>query len=571
MLNNAKKLLNNQFKTPVNYYIIKLKQSQIVQIRREKMKRKIALYALLVVALCVIFAIGISATTTNEFGTLETIPNIDLTDMNTDATSRIVLVDANGVYHTYPAQYVVSSNTKFYYNFKPINDALGTSYNKHSIIRIEVPDNILIATNCGDLSQTNNLVEIKFSPNSQLHTLEYGCFYANKKLEKLNIPPMVTTIGTLIINNSTLKELVFMDGFSATLPKDSFKGASGVEKVVFSNQMTTLEDRALDSTLGEKLKEFYFGASLKNLGTNNMAWVKQSVKFYIPAQFLSEADTITMETFSWWSSSACLPTGVIFYTGSMEQMQKLVAKSTYDRVISPNATLVEWDSTKADSEYVPTSGWTIVYNYNKCKAFYNNTHEEQVLNSCQFGCARGCGLVEMLANPEHSYLKSVLYGEGTEVDYYKQITVCEACVNCKVANGESIIISPLFTNKGYSISLDGEGIAQRFGVDLNAIDKYKKNVNSTFEYGVVASAIEGAIIENKENGLEAGANTVAAKMSDTDFEYLEIKVMNLSKDYPDTKVVCCAYVFDGASVYYLSESKTTSQAFGKTYNSFIAE
>jgi hypothetical protein len=217
------------------------------------MKKKAFITIFLVLAMLAAFACVSLAATTNEFGEVETITGIDLTDMNTDTTSRVVIVDKDGGYHTYPAQYVVSNNTKFYYNFKPINDALGTSYNKHSVIRIEVPDNILIATNCGDLSQTDNLVEIKFSPSSELHTLEYGCFYANKKLEQVNIPPKVTTIGTLIINKSTLKELVFMDGFSAVLPYDSFSGASGVQRVVFSNQMTTVEDRALNSTLGESL------------------------------------------------------------------------------------------------------------------------------------------------------------------------------------------------------------------------------------------------------------------------------------------------------------------------------
>ena len=534
------------------------------------MKRKILITVMLSIALCLLFAVGVCAAATNEFGALETIPNIDLTDMNTDTTSRIVLVDANGVYHTYPAQYVVSNNTKFYYNFKPINDALGASYNKHSIIRIEVPDNILIATNCGDLSQTNNLVEIKFSPNSQLHTLEYGCFYANKKLEKLNIPPMVTTIGTLVINNSTLKELVFMDGFSATLPKDSFKGASGVEKVVFSNQMTTMEDRALDSTLGEKLKEFYFGANLKDLGTNNMAWVKQSVKFYIPAGFLDNAETITMETFSWWSSSACLPTGVIFYTGSMEQMQKLVAKSTYDRVISPKATLVEWDSTKADSEYVPTSGWTIVCNYNKCKAFYNDTHEEQVLNSCQFGCARGCGAVELLENPVHDYAKTVLYGEGTAIDYYKTITVCEACANCKTAKDNVISIDPLFVNKGYSIDLTDVGIVQGFSINLEAIESYKQNVSAGFEYGLVASLDAEAPLSVANGKVSPSSLTVVAKMPDDSFKFLEIKVVGIKAEYQDTQIVCCAYAYENGTVYYVSETVTES-AVGKTYNGLSEE
>ena len=163
---------------------------------------------------------------------------------------------------------------------------------------------------------------------------------------------------------------MFNDGFCAVLPKDSFKGATGLRKIVFSNQMTTVEDRALDSTLGEELEEFYMGASLKDLGTNNMAWVKQSVRYYVPAQFLSEVDKITMETFSWWNSSACLPSGVVFFTGTQEQVNALIAKSTYDRFFCSTAELVEWNSDIADGDYASLNSWRIVYNYGVCNAFY---------------------------------------------------------------------------------------------------------------------------------------------------------------------------------------------------------
>ena len=536
------------------------------------MRRKTLLLMLLVAAFCLLFAVGVCAATTNEFGTPEPINGIDLTNMNTDTTSRVVIVDANGEYHTYPAQYVVSNNTKFYYDFKPINDALGTSYNKHSVIRIEVPDNILIATNCGDLSQTNNLVEIKFSPSSELHTLEYGCFYANKKLEKVNIPPKVTTMGTLIINNSTLKELVFMDGFSAVLPKDSFRGASGVQRVVFSNQMTTVEDRALDSTLGESLREFRFGASLKDLGTNNMAWVKQSVKFYMPEQFLSETDTITMETFSWWDSAACLPTGVIFFCGSLEQMQELIDKSTYDRVICSSANLVEWDSSKTDDEYVPKSGWTIVYNYNKCRAFYNNEHDEKQLNGCQFGCARECGVVDLLENPNHTFLKTVLYGNSKDVNYFSTISVCTLCENCKAQDGEAIVIEPLFDDKGYSVCLDKVGIVYGFYINKDAVADYKQYVSSEFEYGLVASSTEGDLLGiDGQNKVTPNGSAVCAAIDDPAYKLLEIKVVGISEENVDTAIVCCGYVRDGDSIYYLSEGMTSALAKGKTYNGLKGE
>lgn len=534
------------------------------------MKRKILIMMVFSTVFCLLLALGVCAAGANEFGTVEKIDNIDLTDMNTDTVARVVIVDANGQYHTYPAQYVVSNNTKFYYNFKPINAALGTSYNKNSVIRIEVPDNITIATNCGDLSQTSNLVEIKFFPTSELHTLEYGCFYANKKLEKLNIPKKVTTIGTLIINNSNLKELVFDDGFSMDLPKDSFKGAIGVERVVFSNQMTTVADRALDSTLGTSLKEFYFGASLKDLGTNNMAWVKQSVKFYMPEQFLSEVDSITMETFSWWNSSACLPTGVIFFAGSEAQMQALIAKSTYDRVISSKATLVEWDSTKSDDEYVPSSGWTIVYGYNKCRAFYGNEHDEKALNACQFGCARGCGVVDLLENPQHEYELGVTYGGAATVDYYKAINVTESCKNCKHENA-NVNIDPLFSDKGYSVDLNSVGVCQSFKVNLDAIALYKQYVNADFEYGMVASIDNANPLEIVDGEVKTVGKAIATGMTETDFELLEIKVVGIPAEYESSLIVGCAYVIDGGEIYYLSQNTTAGAAVGASYAELKAQ
>ena len=197
--------------------------------------RKILLIFVFSVVCCLMLTAFVSASTTNEFGMVETIDDIDLTGMNEDTVARVVIKVGENDFRTYPARYVVSNNTKFKYNFKPINDALGTGYDKHSVIRIEVPDNITIAANCGDLSQSKELLEIKFFPTSELHTLEYGCFYSNSKLQKLNIPKKVTTIGTLIINKSHLEELVFDDGFCAVPPKDSFIGASGLKKVVFSN------------------------------------------------------------------------------------------------------------------------------------------------------------------------------------------------------------------------------------------------------------------------------------------------------------------------------------------------
>lgn len=498
------------------------------------MKRKILFFSVMAIVACCFMAMGVCAANTNEFGQIEEIPNIDLTGMNTDTVARVVVMNGENEYHTYPARYIVSESAKFKYNFKPINDALGTSYNKHSVIRIEVPDNITIATNCGDLSQTNNLLEIKFFPTSELHTLEYGCFYANKKLQKLNIPKKVTTIGTLIVNNSTLEELVFDDGFSAILPKDSFRGAGGVKKVVFSNQMTTVEDRALDSTLGEQLEEFYMGASLKDLGTNNMAWVKQSVRFYVPAEFLAEVDTITMETFSWWSSTACLPTGVIFFTGTRAQAEALIAKSTYDRVFCSTAELVEWDSNVADSEYAPQKGWRIVYNYGICNAFYGGEHVMSGVESAKV------------------------------VDFFTEIKVGDMCTRQGCGIGTvSCVIEPIFENLGFSQSENADengkySITLGYKINRDAYKTYLEYGELEFGFVVASAEAVGSIALKIENGAVVTVDEKVYMVNQELFayDYVDFKLIGVDHSKNGKEIIMSMYVFDGVQIKYLNENLT---------------
>ncbi len=495
------------------------------------MKRKFLLMLSMAAAVCCLFALSVSASTTNEFGTPEAVEGIDLTGMNTDTVARVVLVDANGEYHTYLTSYILSSNTKFKYNFAPINTALGTSYTKNSVVRIEVPDNITIAANCGDLCSSAELLEIKFFPTSELTTLEYGCFYNNVKLQKLNIPKKVTTIGTLLINHSHLEELVFDDGFCATLPKDSFKGADGLKKIVFSNQMTTVADRALDSTLGEELEEFYMGKSLMDLGTNNMAWVKQSVKYYIPAQFLSQVETITMETYSWWNSSACLPTGVIFFTGTKEQAQALIDKSTYDRFFCSTAELVEWDSNQADDSYVPTKGWKIVYNYGVCNAFYGGVHA--------------------LTGEDNASVK----------DFVSEITIGDICTREGCGKGVvSKVIAPIFECLGTAVSeyADANGsysITIGYKINNTAYNEYLEY--GTLEFGLVASASKSPLTyEGGKVAVKDGIKAIQAVGRRFAHDYVDIKLLGVGTDKNGIELTMSMYVYDGKSIAYLNEPLT---------------
>ncbi|MBQ7761680.1 MAG: leucine-rich repeat protein [Clostridia bacterium] len=514
------------------------------------MKKKLLFTLWLSTLFCLILSFSAFAADTNEFGALESIDGIDLTDMNEDTNARVVLVDSDGVtYHTYPARYVVTNATKFAYDFTRIKNANGVEYTKNSVVRIEVPDNILIAPNCGVLSQTSSLVEIKFSPDSQLTTLEYGCFYNNKKLQKLNIPKNVTTIGTLIIKNSSaLEELVFDDGFSAVLPADSFTSSTNIKIVKFSNQMTTIDKKAFHSSFtnlsvlyaGENLADFGAAAVVDAYGSDggNFSYTDGPISIYASEKLFANLETIERGRLNGWTGTR-LVKGVIFYTGTKEQAQALIDKAQSDTPIFTNATLVEHDTAIADSEYIPTSGWNIVYNYNKCSAFYGNEHTVSDEKLISF--------------------------DGEK--YLSEMTVSTGCSrNCgHIVSSETV--DSLFVCKGYSVS--GSSILQGFAINRNLIEKYEQ-IFGKINFGLVA-AVSRAELNTDTGNLISADGTVANQkvafvdMTDRSYDIFEMKINGLT-DYADTELYCCAYAIIGNNVAYLDNDKTLDNASATTLN-----
>ena len=190
------------------------------------MRKKLLLMLTMTVMLLCVFAFSVSAATTNEFGVAEKIDGIDLTDMSTDTTSRVVLTDGNGNYYTYPSQYVVTNNCAFTYDFSRIN-AKGYSYSVSSVIRIEIPTTVTsVPTDGGSNPLTRyNTIEIYFPENSTITKFSYGCFANSPKLQKINVPKSVTELNTYTFYQSTaLTEINFhKDSQITTIPAYTFR------------------------------------------------------------------------------------------------------------------------------------------------------------------------------------------------------------------------------------------------------------------------------------------------------------------------------------------------------------
>lgn len=85
----------------------------------------------------------------------------------------------------------------------------------------------------------------------------------------------------LLQYNETVEELIFADGFNASICSDAFRSARALKRVVFPDSVTAVEDRAFyDCT---NLQEVRFGSGLKTIGTKAFSGCSRLQAVSLPA------------------------------------------------------------------------------------------------------------------------------------------------------------------------------------------------------------------------------------------------------------------------------------------------
>ena len=519
------------------------------------MTKKLLLMLTMTVMLLCVFAFSVSAATTDEFGEAELIDGIDLTDMSTDTTSRVVLTDGNGNYYTYPSQYIVTKNGTFTYDFSKIN-AKGYSYSVSSVIRIEVPTTVTaVPTDGGTNPLTRyNTIEIYFPENSTITKFSYGCFANSPKLQKINVPKSVTEFNTYkFYNSKAITEINFhKDSQITTIPANTFKGCSGLLSLTIPNTVTTVADRSLDFGQNQVITELRLSANLVDFGEMHFAWNQYKDKIfriYAPETFLANETAITSPVYDKQGTFTSYPSSMysvcIYFTGDKAHLDALISKSSYDKFT--NATLVEYDPNKSDEEYGALNTWTVVYNYNSCKAFYNNEHS---------------------VSQDKLTLKYNSYTEAFS-------EVCACAKNCGL---EAVVneYAPIFTFVGYSVKEnDTTALCAGYTVNHASMAVYKKyNTNATLSYGIVASTPneDGSALLKSENGnvLAIKSTTVVANV-DTSYAGYDFVLRGFNDDNKDTALVICSYIFDGTSIMYMTDACTATVPTAITYSEVLTK
>ena len=550
------------------------------------MKKKLilafAVMAILVCALtlCVSAADKIVPSSSNEYGELttfdESIGRTDISPNKADGNvARTVLFDGTS-YYTVPTIYLTSKNSYetdilLQFSFSAINSKLGKSFDKKSVIRCELPADIVYLG--GDNQNFNgftNIIEIKlngglrFAGNST-----YKAFANCKKITELDISMMVLEYpnstyslfeycdllqtvklpnayvkadGTVIDYSTdymfngcksltTINNLYGLMSGTTRINQKMFNGCNQLENIKIWGGVSSIGSEALRGT---KIKSIVIPDTVTSLPNHVFADCKSLEKVVLPTTLTSVGnycfEKCTAFTAVWMPSSATtFNTQVFGQIGASRDVKFYFPTSTSLITFASNSNnndpLMNALNNESDSR--------LIYNAplsTKCTVFLGG----------------------------HDLSGEGVYGFSGEsyVSDFEKVTCCAR--GC----GEQItetICAPLFENKGYSAAeYEGGGMSIGFKVNKAAILAYEEITGETVNYGVFAVLAEkiGAndIFDSEGKAL---AGVIAADITDTDFDIFNLKIVGFTDKQLDIDLAMGAYVGvskDGATEYaYLQD------------------
>ncbi len=407
-----------------------------------------------------------------DFGTVTTIDGFTPpSQLYVNTTQRVLLVDEDGKYVTYPTYYVTKDSTTFDVNFNSLNSATGANYSKASIAMIEIPNGVTTISN-NTFSGTGYTV----------------CQY-------VQFPGTITTFGNNVFNtNKACRVVEFIDGTEPLAIGDgmfsgAWNGGTVAEYVKFPNNAVSIGNNTFGKTLTNKT--IIFGENLESIGTGFFGETTPRDKdtfIYMPEKFFADTSKVFANLFGnhgpYHNNHLRL---TIFYTGSQENAKKLAdaCAALQEGYVFNNATFV------SANEYVYEThkpakdlSATIVYDYGKCDAFYNGVHNTVKQNACVEACTNcGVGTIKHAdANAENVTLS---YADGF-LNVGAKKTVCSN----KGCGYDVTVDAPIiFQTNGYSIPENGRGgLAINFAVNKDALADYEAINQEKLEYGAFAVA-----------------------------------------------------------------------------------
>lgn len=223
-----------------------------------------------------------------------------------------------------------------------------------------------------------------------------------------------------------------------------------------------------------------------------------------------------------------------------------------------------------DNNYTPnSSNYLFIYDCNVCDVAFGSVHTEAADDgNCNTAVmCRICKEYECRAALEHISGERLSYTDIMKVgEYYL------GCTNPGCTVGETTVAKALFENLGYSAEIGGSGIVREFLVNEDALNDYKRLIDSDFKYGIVVALANNTPLSIGEDGkITASGSAVVANFTNSQINKLQMKIANIPAESFDTVIVNTVYAYTNNEIYYANLVGMDKTAVGKSYNDLNTE
>ncbi len=474
--------------------------------------------------------------------------------------------------------------------------------NCDNLVNVDFPDTITYLGNSGLFNGCDNLESVDWPSNcpaipggafsgctklvfeipSFITEIKSSAFQGCLSITSVVIPKSVTAIGSDCFRNcSNLTSVVFEEGCSVSdIYAHTFNGCAFSE-ITLPNTVKQMKESVFSNNAN--LRVINLGASfvdfnLQNNAASNMNCGNGLAVVYLSKNFTSAGVRRSIFGGDYKSNEhpKCVPNLVIYYEGDKAAAEAIVAAGALEQSdghivngVFANMTLVTLAEYEALEAANALSGRYMIYDYNKCDAFYGGVHAEgEVINSCQFGCGRKCGKAELLENPQHELSKITTFGE---MGYFGESCTVESCSVCATVTLNATV-GAMFVDYGYSATeaaINGVySMSQFYGINREAIEQYRA-LSPDFEFGFVVAANAdpfGAVAE----GTLASDKIFVTEEKFFQYDYASVSIGGIAGENVSKAITFCMFVKDGEKISYLDGGKTASAVAMKSYNDVLA-
>ena len=397
--------------------------------------------------------------------------------------------------------------------------AYGYTSDQSNLLYLRLPNTLTVLPS--RIGQSTPILECVMADDAPFTTINNTAFHDSRNLRSVDIPASVTIIkgsnhsnnGFAFYNCISLVDVDFSENSKlVTIDQNAFNSCKALVEITIPNTVVNLGNNAFMycSSLTTIRLGANAGKGLDDYNVQSMLYGCNSLKYV----YMSDTMVPTSGSHLFDSGASGM---VIFYTGDQTEYEALKAILTTLKNNGKfvNATAVEWDATKDDQYYKDLAATEkknyVVYSYNACKAFYDNEHsfneptydfvgEKYLTSYCKTNVCKNCNdkVVTELAPAlfiNKGYSREL---DGTSFNY-GIILNKDAIEIYESITGNTVSYGIIAANK--SISADGALISESGEIIEGAISMSFKET----EYDIYNVKVTGLLEADKEKELYCSA------------------------------------------------------------------